>query len=59
MKKKRNKTDEQYLEEWEMESVIMSQKGETLLKSKVEKVENNEIENIRKMERKDERSKKK
>lgn len=55
---KRNKTDEQYLEEWEMESVIMSQKGETLLKSKVEKIENNEIENIRKMERKDERSKK-
>ncbi|OAD53833.1 hypothetical protein WN48_08806 [Eufriesea mexicana] len=55
---KRNKADERYLEEWEMESVIISQKGEKLSKNNVEKVENAEISNIRKVEKKDERNKK-
>lgn len=55
---KRNKVEERYLEEWEMDSVIMPQKGEKLSKSNVEKVDNTDIQNIRKIERKEERCKK-
>ncbi|KAK9297028.1 hypothetical protein QLX08_009127 [Tetragonisca angustula] len=55
---KRNKVEERYLEEWEMDSVIIPQKGEKLSKSNVEKVENTNVENIRKIEGKDERTKK-
>lgn len=55
---KRNKNNEEYLEEWDMDSVIMSQqKGQKLSKSNMEKMEKTEIETIRKIERKDERSK--
>lgn len=55
---KRNKVEERYLEEWEMDPVIIPQKGEKLSKSNVEKVENTNVENIRKIEGKDERTKK-
>lgn len=55
---KRGKVDEQYLEEWEMDSVIMSQKGDKLLKGGANKIEIADVENIRKVEKKDERSKK-
>ncbi|CAK9797362.1 hypothetical protein ANTPLA_LOCUS1192 [Anthophora plagiata] len=51
----KNKSDERYLEEWEMDSVIMSQKGE---KKSTEKIDNVEVESIRKADRKDERGKK-
>ncbi|XP_015432769.1 PREDICTED: uncharacterized protein LOC107188895 isoform X2 [Dufourea novaeangliae] len=54
---KRGKTDERYLEEWEVDSVIMTQqKAERISKSGNEKVENVEGD-LRKAE-KDERSKK-
>ncbi|XP_076164228.1 uncharacterized protein LOC143145078 isoform X3 [Ptiloglossa arizonensis] len=55
----RSKVDERYLEEWEMDSVTISQqKGERLLKSGIEKIEDAEIEDLRKVEKKDERNKK-
>nr|XP_033338670.1 trichohyalin-like isoform X1 [Megalopta genalis] len=55
---KRNKTEERYLEEWEVDSVIMTQqKGERLAKSGMEKIENVE-DDFRKVDKKDERIKK-
>ncbi|XP_078050476.1 uncharacterized protein LOC144476982 isoform X2 [Augochlora pura] len=57
-KEKRNKTEERYLEEWEVDSVIMAQqKGERLAKSCMEKIENVE-DDFRKVDKKDERIKK-
>lgn len=55
---KRSKGDERYLEEWEMEPAMVSQKAEKISKGSVEKMENIEIEKLRKLERKEERSKK-